>query len=125
MSKQKSPPRLAPNAALAQGKMMRISPQKLNLVAKMIRGLEVGNALHALSFSPKRVARDVRKVLFSAISNASHNKGLNPEKLYVQEATVGRALVMRRLDIKGRSKAGRIEKPFSHLRVVVCEPEVE
>jgi large subunit ribosomal protein L22 len=125
MSKQKAGPRLPENCALAWGKMIRVSPQKLNLVAKMIRGLSADKALRALSFSPKRIAVDVRKVLASAIANAEHNQGLNPQKLYVQEATVGRALVMRRLDVKARSKAGRIEKPFSHLRVVVCEPEVE
>jgi large subunit ribosomal protein L22 len=113
---------LPENCALARGQMMRVSPQKLNLVAQMIRGLSAKKALQALSFSPKRIARDVYKVVKAAVANAEHNQGLDADNLFVAEATVGRALVMRRLDIRGRSKAGRIEKPFSHLRVVVCEP---
>ena len=103
--------------------MIRVSPRKLNLVAQMIRGVSVEKARRYLAFSPKRIAQDVLKVLNSAISNAQNNQGLNLSRLVVDEATVGRALVMRRLDVRGRSKSGRIEKPFSHLRIVVCEPE--
>lgn len=125
MSKPKTERALPDNYAFARGKMLRVSPQKLNLVAQMIRGLAVEKALHALAFSPKRIARDVQKVLGAAIANAEHNQGLDAHKLVVAEAVVGRALVMRRLDVKGRSKAGRIEKPFSHLRVVVCQPREE
>jgi large subunit ribosomal protein L22 len=123
MSKQKTLPRFPDNYALAFGRMLRVSPQKLNLVAQMIRGLSAEKALRVLSFSPKRIAVDVKKVLASAVANAENNQGLNVGRLVVVEATVGRALVMRRLDVRGRSKSGRIEKPFSHLRIVVCEPE--
>ncbi len=123
MSKQKALPRLPQNYAFALGRMLRVSPQKLNLVAQMIRGLSAEKALRLLSFSPKRIAVDVRKVLASAVANAENNQGLDMRRLVVVEATVGRALVMRRLDVRGRSKSGRIEKPFSHLRIVVCEPE--
>lgn len=103
---------------------VRCSQFKLNLVAKMIRGLSAEKALTALKFSPKRIATDVRKVLLSAIANAEHNKGADPDRLFVTEASVGRAFVLRRLDVRGRSRSGRIEKPYSHLRVVVSEMEV-
>jgi large subunit ribosomal protein L22 len=101
--------------------MLRVSPRKLNLVAKMIRGQKVDKALDALTFSPKRIAIDVKKTLLSAIANAENNHGLDIDRLYVSEATVGKALVMKRLDIRGRSKAGRIKKAFSNLRVIVSE----
>jgi len=121
MSKAKTPRALPDFSAMANLRMIRVSPRKLNLVAQMIRGQKVDRAIDALTFSPKRIADDVRKTLVSAISNAENNHGLDIDKLYVSEATVGKALVMKRLDIRGRSKAGRIKKPFSHLRIVVSE----
>ncbi|HUX78595.1 MAG TPA: 50S ribosomal protein L22 [Alphaproteobacteria bacterium] len=121
MSKPKTPRRLSEYSAMANLRMIRISPQKLNLVAQMIRGQRVDRAINALTFSPKRIAIDVKKALLSAIANAENNHGLDIDKLFISEATVGKALVMKRLDIRGRSKAGRIIKPFSHLRIVVTE----
>jgi large subunit ribosomal protein L22 len=121
MSKPKTPRSLPEYAAMANLRMVRVSPQKLNLVAQMIRGQRVDRAINALTFSPKRIAIDVKKTLLSAIANAENNHGLDIDKLFVSEATVGKALVMKRLDIRGRSKAGRIRKPFSHLRIVVTE----
>ena len=121
MSKPKTPRSLPEYSAMANLRMVRVSPQKLNLVAQMIRGKEVSKALNDLTFSPKRIAGDVKKTLLSAIANAENNHGLDIDKLFISEATVGKALVMKRLDIRGRSKAGRIRKPFSHLRIVVSE----
>lgn len=121
MSKLKTPRSLPDYSALANLRMLRVSPQKLNLVAQMIRGQKVNKAIHALTFSPKRIAIDVKKTLLSAIANAENNHGLDIDNLYVSEATVGKALVMKRLDIRGRSKAGRIKKPFSNLRIIVSE----
>lgn len=121
MSKPKTKRSLPDHSAIANLRMIRISPQKLNLVAQMIRGQKVDKALNALTFSSKRIAKDVKKALLSAIANAENNHGLDIDRLFVSEASVGKALVMKRLDIRGRSKAGRITKPFSHLRVVVSE----
>ncbi len=121
MSKPKTPRSLPEYSAMANLRMVRVSPQKLNLVAQMIRGQKVDKALNALTFSPKRIATDVKMTLLSAIANAENNHGLDIDKLFISEATVGKALVMKRLDIRGRSKAGRIRKPFSHLRIVVSE----
>ncbi|OJW53260.1 MAG: 50S ribosomal protein L22 [Alphaproteobacteria bacterium 41-28] len=121
MSKPKTPRSLPEYSAMANLRMLRVSPQKLNLVAQMIRGLRVDKAINALTFSPKRIAIDVKKTLLSAIANAENNHGLDIDKLFISEATVGKALVMKRLDVRGRSKAGRIKKPFSHLRIVVSE----
>jgi len=121
MSKPKTPRSLPEYSAMANLRMLRVSPQKLNLVAQMIRGLRVDKAINALTFSPKRIAIDVKKTLLSAIANAENNHGLDIDKLFISEATVGKGLVMKRLDIRGRSKAGRIKKPFSHLRIVVSE----
>lgn len=121
MSKAKTPRALPDTSAIATLRMLRVSPRKLNLVAQSIRGQHVEKALNSLTFSPKRIANDVKKTLLSAIANAENNHGLDIDNLYVSEASVGKALVMKRLDIRGRSKAGRIKKPFSHLRVVVTE----
>lgn len=121
MSKPKTPRQLPDYAAMANLRMIRVSPRKLNLVAQMIRGKRVEKALDELTFSPKRIALDVKKTLMSAIANAENNHGLDIDKLYVSEATVGKALVMKRLDIRGRSKSGRIKKPFAHLRIIVSE----
>ncbi len=121
MSKPKTPRTLPDYSAIANLRMLRVSPRKLNLVAQMIRGQRVDKALNALTFSPKRIAIEVKKTLMSAVANAENNHGLDIDRLYISEATVGKALVMKRLDIRGRSKAGRIKKAFSHLRVIVSE----
>nr|WP_269845078.1 50S ribosomal protein L22 [Marinicauda salina] len=103
--------------------MMRISPQKLNLVASMIRGKPVERALNDLSFSRKRVAKDVKKVLESAIANAENNHGLDIDSLVVSEAYVGKNLVMKRFRARARGRGARIMKPFSELTIVVREVE--
>lgn len=121
MSKPKTPRSLPDYSAIAKLQMVRISPRKLNLVAQMIRGKKIDKALNELTFSPKRIATEVKKTLLSAVANAENNHGLDIDRLYVSEASVGKALVMKRLDIRGRSKAGRIKKPFSHLRIIVSE----
>lgn len=121
MSKSKTERSLPDYSAIANLRMIRVSPRKLNLVAQMIRGKKVDKALNALTFSPKRIAIEVKKTLLSAIANAENNHGLDIDRLFISEATVGKALVMKRLDIRGRSKAGRIKKPFSHLRIIVSE----
>ena len=121
MGKEKNPRRVAENEAMAKTRMLRTSPQKLNLVAAMIRGKKVEKALTDLTFSNKRVAQDVKKCLQSAIANAENNHQLDIDKLYVAEATVGRDLVMKRWRARARGRVARIEKPFSNLRVVVRE----
>lgn len=109
--------------AHAVARRMRVSPQKLNVLVKDVRGLPVSKALALLKFSRRRIAGEARRALLSAVANAEHNKGLDVDALCVAEASVGRALVMKRLDIKGRSRSGRIERPLSHLRIVVAEIE--
>ncbi len=121
MSKPKTPRQLSDYSAMANLRMLRVSPRKLNLVAQMIRGQRVDQAINSLTFSPKRIAIEVKKTLLSAIANAENNHGLDIDNLYVSEATVGKALVMKRLDIRGRSKTGRIKKAFSNLRIIVSE----
>ena len=123
MGKSKTPRDLADNEARAVNKMIRISPQKLNLVAAMIRGKPVGRALAELEFSRKRIAVDVRKTLQSAIANAENNHDLDVDALVVKEAYVGKALVMKRFSPRGRGRVGSISKPFSHLTIVVRERE--
>jgi large subunit ribosomal protein L22 len=113
----------ASKCACAVSRRMRVSPQKLNLLVKDVRGLPVSKALALLKFSRRRIAGEARRALLSAMANAEHNKGLDVDTLCVAEASVGRALVMKRLDIKGRSRSGRIERPLSHLRIVVAEIE--
>jgi large subunit ribosomal protein L22 len=112
---------LADTEAKAVTRMLRISPQKLNLVAQLIRGKKVASALADLEFSSKRIARDVRKCLESAIANAENNHDLDVDDLVVAEAHVGKALVIKRFMPRGRGKMGRIFKPFSHLTIVVRE----
>lgn len=107
--------------ALAVARNIRISPQKLNLVAQSIRGLSCNNAVNELAFSRKRIALDVKKTLESAMANASNNNGLNVDSLYVTEASVGKGIVMKRFHARGRGKGAKILKPFSHLRIVVGE----
>jgi len=101
--------------------MVRTSPRKLNLVAQTIRGKAASSALAELSFSPRRIAREVKKVLQAAIANAENNHQLDVDRLYVKEATVGRAFVMKRFHARGRGRAARVEKMFSNLTVIVRE----
>ena len=123
MGKKKRERVLAENEAQAIARMIRISPRKLNMVAATIRGKPVSTALADLTFSRKRIARDVKKTLESAIANAENNHELDVDALIVAEAHVGKAMVMKRFRPRGRGRAGRIEKPFSHLTIVVRETE--
>ncbi|MEK9673832.1 MAG: 50S ribosomal protein L22 [Rhodospirillaceae bacterium] len=113
----------ADNEAMAFSRHIRTSPRKLNLVAESIRGLPCERALAELAFSKRRVANEVKKVLESAIANAENNHQLDVDRLVVAEATVGKTLVMKRWKARARGRVGRIEKPFSNLRVVVRERE--
>ncbi len=121
MSKPSAARRLGENQAQAVATTLRVSPQKLNLVAEMIRGLDAGDALATLSFSRRRAAIHVRKVLQSAIANAENNHNLDVDRLYVSEAMVGKAMVMKRWRARARGRVSRIQKPFSKLTVVVTE----
>jgi large subunit ribosomal protein L22 len=121
MSKPKFERRLKENEAQAVARSLRVSPQKLNLVAQLIRGKKVEKALADLTFSHKRIAKDVKKTLQSAIANAENNHGLDIDQLIVAEAYVGKNLVMKRFHPRARGRMGRIEKPFSQLTVVVRE----
>ncbi len=123
MGKKSAPRRLADNEANAELKMIRVSPQKLNLVAGLIRGLKVEKALANLTFSKKRIATDVKKLLESAIANAENNHGLDVDSLVVAEASVGKALVMKRFRARARGRGAKILKPFSNMRIVVREVE--
>src|SRR6202022_3676442 len=117
MSKKAHPRALAENEAKAVAKMLRVSPQKLNLLAQMIRGKKVQTALADLEFSRKRIAKDVRKCLESAIANAENNHDLDVDDLVVARAHVGKGLVIKRFHARGRGRAGKILKPFSHLTI--------
>lgn len=123
MGKKAAARRIADNEALAVGNMIRVSPQKLNLVAGLIRGKKVEKALADLTFSTKRHAHDVKKVLQSAVANAENNHQLDVDQLVVAEASVGKALVMKRFRPRARGRVGRIEKPFSRIRIVVRQVE--
>jgi len=123
MGKAANPRRVADNEARAKLRMIRISPQKLNLVAQMIRGKKVERALNDLAFSRKRIAGDVKKVLESAIANAENNHGLDIDSLVVSEAYVGKNLTMKRFRARARGRGARILKPFSELTIVVREVE--
>ena len=123
MSKQKTPRALKDNEAKAVARMLRVSPQKLNLLAQLIRGKKVDRALADLEFSRKRSAVDVKKALESAIANAENNHSLDVDDLVVAEAYVGKAMVMKRFSPRARGRAGRIEKPFSNMTIVVREVE--
>ncbi len=123
MSKPKTERALKDNEAKAVLRMLRISPQKLNLVAQLIRGKKVERALADLEFSHKRISGQVKKVLESAIANAENNHGLDTDALVVAEAYVGNSLVMKRFTARGRGRASRIEKPFANLTIVVREVE--
>jgi large subunit ribosomal protein L22 len=123
MGKPNTERALKDNEAKAVLRMLRISPQKLNLVAQLIRGKKVEKALADLEFSHKRISGQVKKVLESAIANAENNHGLDTDALVVAEAFVGNSLVMKRFMARGRGRSSRIEKPFSHLTIVVRQVE--
>jgi large subunit ribosomal protein L22 len=123
MSKKKHERSLADNEAKAVARNIRVSPQKLNLVAQLIRGKKVAAALADLEFSRKRIAVDVRKCLQSAIANAENNHDLDIDDLIVAQAHVGKGLVMKRFMPRARGRASRIEKPFAHLTIVVRQVE--
>ena len=121
MGKPAHPRALPENEAKAVARMLRVSPQKLNLVAQLIRGKKVSSALADLEFSRKRIAGDVRKCLQSAIANAENNHDLDVDDLVVSQAFVGKALVMKRFHARARGRAGRVEKPVSNLTIIVRE----
>ncbi len=123
MGKHKTERALKDNEAKAVLRMLRTSPQKLNLVAAQIRGKKVDKALAELTFSRKRIAGPVKKTLESAIANAENNHNLDPDALVVAEAFVGNSLVMKRFTARARGRGARILKPFSHLTIVVREVE--
>ena len=123
MGQKKNERRFADNEAMAKGRMLRVSPQKLNLVAQLIRGKKAEKALAELQFSRKRIAKDVKKVLESAIANAENNHDLDIDALVVDKAFVGKNMVMKRWRARARGRVGRIEKPFSEITIVVKEVE--
>jgi large subunit ribosomal protein L22 len=125
MGKAATPRALADNEAKAVLRMLRISPQKLNLVAQLIRGKKVATALADLTFSQKRIARDVKKCLESAIANAENNHDLDVDDLVVAQAFVGKALVMKRFHARARGRASRVEKPFANITIIVREVEAK
>ena len=125
MGKAKNPPKQAANESRAVLRMYRSSPQKLNLLAQQIRGLPVERALAELQFSPKRPAKDVRKLLQSAIANAENNHNLDIDSLVVAEAHVGKNLVMKRIRARARGRAAPIQKPFSQLTIVLRDTSME
>jgi large subunit ribosomal protein L22 len=125
MGKAKAERRLKDNEAQAIARTIRVSPQKLNLVAALIRGKKVERALADLEFSRKRIAGTVKKTLKSTITNAKNNHDLDVDQLIVAEAYVGKSITMKRFHARGRGRASRIEKPFSHLTIVVREVEAK
>ena len=125
MGKEKSQKKLQENSAIAFSKSIRSSAQKLNLVAQSIRGLDVSEALIQLQFSKRRISKDVKKVLQSAIANAENNHDLDIDRLLVDQAYVGKVLVMKRFRPRARGRGGRIQKPISNLTIVVSEKKEE
>ena len=123
MGKAANPRRVAENEAMAKARMLRTSPQKLNLVAALIRGKKVDKALADLTFSKKRIAQDVKKALQSAIANAENNHNLDVDNLIVAEAFVGKNLVMKRGRPRARGRFGKIMKPFSEITITVRQVE--
>ena len=123
MAQEKNDRRLGDDAAMAKARMLRTSPQKLNLVAQSIRGMRVERALNELTFSRKRIAQDVKKVLESAIANAENNHDLDIDSLVVDQAFVGKNLVMKRYKPRARGRMGKILKPFAEITIVVREQE--
>lgn len=123
MGQKKNERRYADNEAVAKGRLIRTSPQKLNLVAQQIRGLKVEKAMAELTFSRKRVAQHVKKVLESAVANAENNHDLDIDSLVVDQAFVGKNIVMKRWRARARGRVGRIQKPFAEITIVVKEVE--
>lgn len=123
MSKKANPRRVAENEAMAKAATIRVSPRKLGVVAGLIRGKNADAALAELTFSHRRVAREVKKVLQSAIANAENNHQLDVDKLFVAEVSVGKALVMKRFHARARGRGASIIKPFSNLTLIVRERE--
>ena len=123
MGKPKSPRKVGDKEAIATATMVRGSPRKLNLVAGLIRGRKVEEALNILKFSPKAMAEDAYKVLAAAVAKAENNHNLDVDALVVAEASVGKSITMKRFATRARGRSTRIEKPFSRLRVVVREQE--
>ncbi|PQA85429.1 50S ribosomal protein L22 [Hyphococcus luteus] len=123
MGQKKNPRRVSEGAAMAKGRLIRTSPQKLNLVAQLIRGMPVEKALAELTFSRKRISQNVKKVLESAIANAENNHDLDIDSLVVDQAFVGKNMVMKRWKARARGRVGRIQKPFSEITIVVKEVE--
>lgn len=121
MSKAANPRREADNEARATVRMLRVSPQKLNLLAQLIRGKKVATALADLEFSNKRISTEVKKALESAIANAENNHDLDVDDLVVAQAFVGKDIVMRRFAARARGRSGRIEKPFANITIIVRE----
>jgi large subunit ribosomal protein L22 len=123
MGKLKHERDLTDQQAMAMARLLRTSPRKLNLLAQLIRGRKANDALNQLTFSRRGIAGDVKKVLMSAIANAENNHNLDVDRLVVSEASVGKSMVMKRFRARARGRAGRIEKPFARLRIVVEERE--
>lgn len=123
MGQKKNVRRVEDNQAMAKASNLRISPQKLNLVAQSIRGMKAEKALAELQFSRKRIARDVKKVLESAIANAENNHDLDIDSLVIDKAFVGKNMVMKRWRARARGRVGRIQKPFSEITIIVKEVE--
>ena len=121
MGKTSAGRKVAENEAYSVLRNLRVSPQKLNLVATMIRGMDAEKALAALTFSRRRISDDVKKAVQSAIANAENNHQLDVDRLFIKEASVGKAITMRRFRPRARGRTGRIRKPFSHLTVIVSE----
>ena len=125
MPKAKNPPRQASNEARAVLRMFRVSPQKANLIAQSIRGLSAEKAMNELAFSPKRHAKDVLKLLKSAVANAENNHGLDIDSLIVAEAYVGKNLTMKRFRARARGRGARILKPFSQVTIILRDTSQE
>ena len=123
MGQKKNPRRVSDAQAMAKGRLIRTSPQKLNLVAQLIRGMPVEKALAELTFSRKRISQNVKKVLESAIANAENNHDLDIDQLVVDQAFDGKNMVMKRWRARARGRVGRIQKPFSEITIVVKEVE--
>ena len=123
MGKPKHARDLTEHQAMAMARLLRTSPRKLNLLAQLIRGRKANDALNQLTFSRRGIAGDVKKVLMSAIANAENNHDLDVDRLVVSDASVGKSMVMKRFRARARGRAGRIEKPFARLRIVVEERE--
>jgi len=123
MGKQERERTLKDNEAMAKVRLIRVSPQKLNLLAQLIRGKKVDRALADLTFSRKRIAKDVKKILESAIANAENNHGLDVDALVVAEAYVGKNLVLKRLRTRARGRSAQILKPFAQMTVIVRQVE--